>query len=499
MAEESVTVALRIGKYEVVRELGSGGFGTVYEARDTSLFNKRVALKLLNVDGAEARAEMIDEIKRLSSFNDPFILATTDWGESDGRVFMVTEFVEGDTLTKLEAKLREKERIPSGSPIFDPLFAASFGFDVARALMKVHLNGVVHKDLKPDNVIVELESGGSRRIRAVKLIDFGLATQTGVKHEQAKGTAWYVAPEVLQARPVSPNTDVYSLGCMLFEMVSGHPPYDGSIQEITNQHVSFEPPPMMTIGTSEGEEEFAQLVVTMMSKEPAARATSTMRLVDQLGRIKAQLEGARTNIVRAPGPLLPAPTQKLPTAQAPAATTDNLGLRSSELETRAGITQGWSRRSTVLVALVLLTIAGAFVASRLTPPDSGSPPPSITEAPLAPVTPPEPAPSVTPVAEPKPIEVPDELAPVARPAPVPVVKPSVKPAAPQPTCVPDENWRKRVKGDLRELEATGTKLTPLERDRAIEPIYEAAQVARTSAECARVDKQIEELARRAIP
>lgn len=482
MVEASVEVALRIGKYELVKTLGSGGFGTVYEARDTSLFNKRVALKLLNVDSGEARAEMIEEIKRLSQFNDPFVLATTDWGEFDGRVFMVTEYVEGDTLAKLETKLREKEGVPAGSPIFDPLFAASFGFDVARALMKVHLAGVVHKDLKPDNVIVELESGGSRRIRAVKLIDFGLATQTGVQHDQAKGTAWYVAPEVLQGRPVSPSTDVYSLGCMLFEMVTGHPPYDGSIQEIINQHGSAEPPPTMSVGASEDEEEFAQLVFTMMSKEPAARATSTMRLVDQLGRIKSQLEGARTNIVRAPGPLLPAPTQKLPPPVAAGTTTNELSLEADRAPT--------SRRR-LWVGLALLVLGVAFVAARLSSTDEVVPPrpvepPALATAPMVPV---EPQTVVVPPA----VDEPEELVPLPKPA---VVKPTVKPS-PSSNCAPDDAWRKRLDLDLSDLEKR-SKLPLDETDREVRAIHEAAKAATTSQDCARVDARFDAFMRRAL-
>ena len=496
MAEESVEVALRIGKYELVRTLGSGGYGTVYEARDTSLFDKRVALKLLNVDNDAARSEMIEEIKRLCRFNDPFILATTDWGEFDGRIFMVTEFVEGETLKSLEDRLREKERVPEGTPVFDALFAASFGFEVARALMKVHLAGVVHKDLKPENVIVEIESGGSQRIRAVKLIDFGLAARSGVRHDKPAGTPSYVSPEVLQARPVSPNTDVYSLGCMLFEMVTGRAPYEGSIQEVIDQHGSAAPPPLMAVGSTEADEDFAQLVFTMMSKEPAARSTTTMRLVDQLGRVKAQLEAARTSIGRAPGPLLPAPTQKLPAAQAPSATTDEFGFAPSALEQT---TQGSSRRPVVLVALVLLTIAGAFVASRLVPkttspadvPRSPSPesvPKPVAVAPLPPVVAPGLAPS----------DAGDELVPLAvtkanNPKPRPV-----EPKRAVIECESTPDWKRRMFGNLAALETYANAMPVMELTRESERVGKLIHDAVTPKDCARAIVEFEALKERAI-
>ena len=216
-----------LGHYRIVRLLGSGGMGDVYLARDLTL-ERDVAIKLLPADGRDqddTRGHLLREAQAAAALDHPNICHVHEVGQTDdGRAFIVMQYVEGDTLS---AVLRR-----GPMPVRDAL---ALGAQVAEALAVAHKRGIVHRDLKPHNVIVT-PSGRP------KLLDFGLAklvhasavtpdanvqsahTLVGV----VKGTPAYMSPEQVQQRPIDGRSDLFALGALLFECLTGRRAFDGA-------------------------------------------------------------------------------------------------------------------------------------------------------------------------------------------------------------------------------------------------------------------------------
>jgi len=212
----------KIGPYEVVSLLGSGGMGEVYRARDPRL-GRYVAIKVLRAEGA-ADPDHVKRFERearaVGAFDHPNILAVHDFGNSDGLYFLVTELLDGQTLRHL----LDSGRLPLSKAI-------ALGAQIARGLAAAHDAGVVHRDLKPENLFI---TRGDR----IKILDFGLAqvkpsvstqlstatlplTRSGVM----MGTVGYMAPEQIRGENVDARADVFALGCVLYEMLGGKPPF----------------------------------------------------------------------------------------------------------------------------------------------------------------------------------------------------------------------------------------------------------------------------------
>ena len=220
----------RLGPYEVVSALGAGGMGEVYRARDTRL-GRDVAIKILpkEVSGDAARKQRFErEAKTISSLNHPHICVLYDVGHSDGIDYLVMECIEGEPL----AKRLEKGALPLEQ-------ALKYGAEIADALDKAHRSGVVHRDLKPGNVM--LTSTGA------KLLDFGLAkptVATGLATLTAAapvhspvtqegtivGTFQYMSPEQVEGKEVDARSDIFSFGTLLYEMVTGRQAFEGKTQ-----------------------------------------------------------------------------------------------------------------------------------------------------------------------------------------------------------------------------------------------------------------------------
>src|SRR3954462_4139131 len=212
----SLTTGTVLGRYEVRELLGAGGMGEVYRGVDTRL-NRAVAIKVLAPSGASdplERARFEREAQVISSLNHPHICTLYDVGHQDGVDFLVMECLEGETL---EHRLR---RGPMS--IDDSLRCA---IDVADALDQAHRNGVIHRDLKPGNIMLT-KSG-------VKLLDFGLAKTTDTRDGTLSadgvmaGTPRYMAPEQIECGPTDARTDIYALGAVLYEMRAGSPAFGG--------------------------------------------------------------------------------------------------------------------------------------------------------------------------------------------------------------------------------------------------------------------------------
>jgi serine/threonine-protein kinase len=220
------------GRYQIVRHVARGGMAEVYLARDL-LLDRPVALKVLFPEFSTDRSfveRFRREARAAANLNHPNIVSVYDWGEEGGTYFIVMEFVDGPTLRDL---------VRGEGPLFADR-AAEIGAEVAGALDFAHRRGVVHRDVKPGNVLIST---------AVKVADFGIArasdpqeslTQTGA----VMGTATYFSPEQAQGLPIDPRSDVYSLGVVLYEMVTGRPPFTGdSPVAIAYQHVRETPVP----------------------------------------------------------------------------------------------------------------------------------------------------------------------------------------------------------------------------------------------------------------
>ena len=208
---------LQNGRYAVLKKFGEGGKGIVYKARDTAL-NRVVAIKMLKnpVTTGEAYTRFITEAQSVAKLNHPNIVNIYDVGKEDGKQFFVLEFVEGHDLRDLiETSLEGKCDIPT---------VLRIGIDVCKALQYAHSQGILHRDVKPENIKVTPEA-------VAKLMDFGLAKMLGQPRQTQDGvivgTVAYVAPEIALGKGADARSDLYSLGAVLYEAVTGNPPFLG--------------------------------------------------------------------------------------------------------------------------------------------------------------------------------------------------------------------------------------------------------------------------------
>ena len=269
-------------KYRVVGEYGRGGMGTVYKAmrREDEL---PVALKVLAPrlsDNRTAVARFLRECRVLASLDAPNVVKVLDHGYDSGRYFLVMEAVEGESLDR--TVLRD-------GPLPETLCAQVFA-QVATALQELTDNDLIHRDVKPANVVRSFADGSAR------LVDFGLA-----KHQQeatdltdtgyALGTSFYVAPEVIEGGPASARSDLFALGVSLFEVLTGRRPFQGVVPyQIFKRIVSGEVPHPCEFrqGLSGG---LADVVLKLLAREPGDRYASGQELAQVLGAWLESPEG----------------------------------------------------------------------------------------------------------------------------------------------------------------------------------------------------------------
>jgi len=274
-----------ISHYRILAKIGEGGMGVVYQAEDTQL-KRTVALKFLhsyNMRDPEAKARFLHEAQAAAALNHPNIATVHDIGEADGHTFIVMEFVEGQGL---------KERLATGPlPIAEALKIAA---QVTRGLAKAHEHDIVHRDIKPANVLLTADG-------QVKIVDFGLAklgeqtrlTRTGT----TLGTVAYMSPEQARGDVVDRSTDLWAVGVMLFEMLTGQLPFRGeSGQAVIHSILSVKPEPLTTLSDTA----FIQLenvVDRALEKDSAKRYQSAAELLadieEQQDRLAAGLVSRR--------------------------------------------------------------------------------------------------------------------------------------------------------------------------------------------------------------
>lgn len=280
-----------VNRYEIVAELGKGGMGVVYLAKDPVL-DRRVAVKMLPAGymSPETEDRLRREARLVARMDHQAITPVFDLGIHQGSLFVVMPVLRGETLRHLI----DVGRLSLG----DVLTIAT---QVADALDYSHAKGVIHRDIKPENVMVGRERG---QLRA-RVMDFGLArdplahrsiTQSG----GIIGTLTYMSPEQIQARPIDHRSDLYSFGAVLYECLSGHPPFSGPVHQLIVDIARDTPVPLGA--RTEVDPDLLALVDRCLSKDPANRPSTGREIVQVLERCTTRLEESQlTRAVAAPG------------------------------------------------------------------------------------------------------------------------------------------------------------------------------------------------------
>jgi len=262
-----------LGQYQLIRELGSGGMGIVFEAEDECL-HRRVALKVLRADLPApdvARERFLREARAMAAIESDHVVTVFNVGEASGRPYMAMQLLDGESL---ESLLERAPRLPVAE-------SARIGREIALGLAAAHARGVIHRDVKPGNIW--LESSGR-----VKLLDFGLAlprdgshlTQTGF----IIGTPAYMAPEQARAEPLDGRSDLFSLGVILYVALTGEQPFAGPDTLAVMRSLELHYPARVNVRRPDVPAAFSNLVMELLAKDRKDRPASVATVADRLGR-----------------------------------------------------------------------------------------------------------------------------------------------------------------------------------------------------------------------
>jgi serine/threonine-protein kinase len=366
-------------RYELVRPLGAGGMARVWLARDHNLA-RHVALKLLSpalVGDPAFTARFRREAQAAAALNHPNVVATYDWGVDGETHFIAMEYVPGPTL---KALIQTRGALPE----FEALDLAT---GVADALEAAHAQGLIHRDVKPHNVL--LDAAGRP-----KLVDFGIARALGAADTTASimGTAAYLSPEQARGSPVDARTDVYGLGVLLFELVTGRPPFVGeSPVDLLRQHLDDAPPSPRSLapGLSAAAE---AIVATAMAKDPSARYPSA----SAAGAAIRAARGDEGETIVAPRSPTPAVANRAMLGALPVWAPLAAGAVVIAVAVALFVPRSETRPSATATAVVPSLTSAATPSVVLTVLPDPTRPPSPTPSPQPPTATSAPAPTATP-------------------------------------------------------------------------------------------------------
>jgi predicted Ser/Thr protein kinase len=254
-------------RYQILSRIGQGGMGKVYKVKHIHL-SRTFALKIISNQVAEtdeARELFYREARFASAMSHPNITTVVDFGEDEKvGMFMVMELVDGEALNRL--LFREKQ--------MSPRKACDIVLQVAEALHYIHKQGVVHCDIKTENILISEEEHEGKRSKTVsKLLDFGLARSLTASRASTSlsGTPHYVAPERIRGEPASPASDVYGVGILLYELITGQVPWDGPVQKILAGHLDERARPPSQLVEGGIDPALETLIYHALAKHPAER------------------------------------------------------------------------------------------------------------------------------------------------------------------------------------------------------------------------------------
>jgi serine/threonine protein kinase len=272
-------------RYEVEELVGTGGMSSVYRARDR-LLERLVALKVLHPhygDDEEYVERFRREARSVAQLSHPHIVTVIDRGEDDGQQFIVFEYIDGENLKQLVARTGP---LPARR-------ALEFAIEIADALAFAHEHGLIHRDVKPQNVLVSPEGDA-------KVTDFGIARSLDVEHGVTQtgtvlGTSNYLSPEQASGKPTTPATDVYSLGVVLYELLTGDVPFPGdNFVAVAMKHL-HELPPDLLEQRPDVSLRLAAAVDRALEKDPARRFPTMDQFARELRQCLAELDAPETD------------------------------------------------------------------------------------------------------------------------------------------------------------------------------------------------------------
>ena len=327
-------------RYRLIRQVGAGGMGEVYEAEHVHI-HRKVAVKILRPEIAsntEAIARLKQEAQTTSGLGHPNIVDTLDFGISDGQSYLVMEWLDGESL----------DRRLSRGPV-DIATALEIVAQAAGGLAEAHARGVIHRDLKPANLLLTTDRNGAM---LVKVVDFGIAKLAASQSSLTAagvlvGTPSYMAPEQAMGEPIDERTDVYALGVILYELVTGHPPFRAETPlAVLHQHTSKMPVPPTESSADRGiSVEVEAIVMRCLAKAPGQRFASMTELVRAIDEVRGYARSAPTPSAVA----LPVQPREPTRETAP------------ELEAADDHEPPRRRRTGILVAIALAVVVAAAV------------------------------------------------------------------------------------------------------------------------------------------
>ena len=327
------------GRFRIIEALGGGGMGRVYKAFDTKI-GEKVALKLIRPEiatDAAVLARFNDEIRLARRIAHPNVCRMFDLGEEGGAPYMSMEYVAGEDL---ESVIRMTKGLSPGQ-------TAGIGKQVAAGLAEAHRLHVIHRDLKPQNIMIDRD--GTARI-----MDFGIARMQRVRtsrtgHGTMIGTPDYMSPEQAEGTEVDPRTDLYSLGVVLFEMATGRLPFEASNPVAMAVKQKSEPPPDPRALNPRVPEDLGRLILRLLEKNPANRPQTAAEVRDELERIEKEVP----------------------------VTTPVVSRRAASTERKITLAIPSLKRFAIPATMVVLLAAGVLLVTRLLPRRSGSAAPKI--------------------------------------------------------------------------------------------------------------------------